>query len=260
MKIHHIRNATLLIELGPEGVLVDPMLAARHALPRLRLWGATQRNPIVELPEAAASLLERATLGLITHCQKGHFDHLDRCGRHFLRQRRIPVVCTPHDQRFLERSGILARALPAGHWEPSPFLDGSIRTVRCVHGRGVVGRLMEHGVGYFITLPGMPSLYLAGDTVLTDEIRTFVTQAKPDICMVPAGGARFDVGGEIIMGVPDVIELARLSKGIVIANHLEALSHCPVSRDELRLAALRAGLEGRLRVPEDGETLSFSCT
>lgn len=258
MKIHQIRNATLLIELGDEAILVDPMLAARHALPQLRLWGATQRNPIVELPEATTSLLERATLGLITHCQKGHFDHLDRCGRQFLRQRRIPVICTPHDHGFLERSGILARPLPARHSEPSPFLDGSIRTVRCVHGRGLVGRLMEHGVGYFIALPGMPSLYLAGDTILTDEIRSFVAHAKPDLCVVPAGGARFDVGGEIIMGVQDVIELARLSEGMVIANHLEALSHCPVSRDELRLAALQAGLGSRLLVPEDGETLSFS--
>lgn len=260
MKIHQIRNATLLIELGNEGILVDPMLAAKHALPRLRLVGATQRNPIVELPEAVDSLLERATLGLITHCQKGHFDHLDRCGRQFLRQRRIPVVCTPHDHRFLERSGILARPLPAGHPEPSPFLGGSIQTVRCVHGRGLVGRFMEHGVGYFIALPGMPTLYLAGDTVLTDEIRAFVTRMKPDLCVVPAGGARFDVGGEIIMGRQDVIELARLSEGTVIANHLEALSHCPVSRHELRCAALQAGLQDRLLVPEDGETMSFPCS
>ena len=258
MKIHQIRNATLLIEVGQEGILVDPMLAAKHALPPLRLWGATQRNPIVELPEAAASLLERVTLGLITHCQKGHFDHLDRCGRQFLRQCRIPVVCTPHDRGFLERSGIVARPLPASHSKPSPFLDGSIRTVRCVHGRGLIGRLMEHGVGYFIELPGMPSLYLAGDTILTDEIRTFVRRTKPDVCVVPAGGARFDVGGEIIMGVQDVVEFARLSEGTVIANHLEALSHCPVSRDELRLAAVRAGLERRILVPEDGETMSFS--
>jgi hypothetical protein len=29
----------------------------------------------------------------------------------------------------------------------------------------------EHGVGYLIEMPGEPSLYLSGDTMLTDAVR-----------------------------------------------------------------------------------------
>ena len=46
---------------------------------------------------------------------------------------------------------------------------------------GVIGRLMEHGVGYLIEMPGEPSVYLAGDTLLTDEIRAFVARHQPDV-------------------------------------------------------------------------------
>ncbi len=144
-----------------------------------------------------------------------------------------------------------------GHEQPLPFLGGRIRTLRCTHGRGLVGRLMEHGVGFFLELPGEPTLYLAGDTVLTPAIREFLQRQQPDVCVLPAGGARFELGGELIMGVDEVLACARLMRGRVVANHLEALSHCPVSRVELRRAAEAAGLAARLCVPEDGETLNL---
>ncbi len=84
------------------------------------------------------------------------------------------------------------------------------------------------------------------------------------ICVSIAGGdggarrgARFDLGGDIIMGREAALQVARLSNGLVVANHLEALDHCPVTRAELREARDRAGLEQRLLVPEDGATLDF---
>jgi len=122
----------------------------------------------------------------------------------------------------------------------------------------MIGRLMEHGVGYFIEMPGEPSLYLSGDTILTPDVGDFVARHQPQISLVPAGGARFDLGHEIIMGAREVMVFAQMTRGIVIANHLEALSHCPVTRAELSVAAIQAGLDDRLRIPEDGETLAFT--
>lgn len=255
MKIQQLRNATITVEFGQHRVLVDPMLARQGALPPLRLFGARQRNPLVELPVEARAALESVTHCLITHCQKGHFDHLDRAGVRWLRERKIPVICTPHDVDYLAQRGLNVRPLLPEHEFPGPFLGGLIRTIRCTHGRGLVGRLMEHGVGFLIEIPGEPSLYLAGDTLLTDEVRACVREHRPAISVVPAGGARFDLGGDIIMGVDEVIEFARLSGKAVIANHLEAISHCPVSRMGLAEAAARAQVE--LLIPQDGEVLEF---
>ncbi|HEY1026293.1 MAG TPA: MBL fold metallo-hydrolase [Pseudomonas sp.] len=255
MKIQQLRNATILLELGQHRILVDPMLARQGALPPLRLFGARQRNPLVELPVEAGAALESVTHCLITHCRKGHFDHLDRAGAKWLRERQIPVICTPHDAEYLARRGLNVQPLLTDHERPGPFLGGRIRTIRCTHGRGLVGRLMEHGVGFLIEMPGEPSLYLAGDTLLTDAVRACVREHRPEVSVIPAGGARFDLGGDIIMGIDEVIEFARLSGETVVANHLEAISHCPVSRVALAEAAARAQVE--LLIPLDGEVLSF---
>jgi L-ascorbate metabolism protein UlaG (beta-lactamase superfamily) len=259
MRITQLRNATVIVHAGQHHILVDPMLARKDALPPLRLLdGQRLRNPTVELPDNADAALRDVTHCLITHCQKGHFDHLDRAGKAWLRERRVPVTCTPHDSAWLTKRGLNVQPLGAGIGEPQPFLGGTIRTVRCTHGRGLVGAVMEHGVGYLIELPGEPGVYLSGDTVLSDEVRQFVLRHQPQVCVVPAGGARFDVGGDIIMGVDEVIGFARIARGAVVANHLEALSHCPVRRDDLRQAADKAGLGGRLLIPADGETMEFA--
>lgn len=257
MKITQLRNATVVIEIGASRILVDPMLAPENALPPLRLFGERRRNPVVALPAAADAVLESVTHCLITHCQKGHFDHLDRAGKRWLRSRNVPVICTPHDAPYLRQRGLNVQPLDEGHEQPQALLGGRVRTVRCTHGRGMVGMLMEHGVGYFIEMPGEPSLYLAGDTILSPAVRDFVARHQPDVALVPAGGARMDVGHEIIMGTEEVIAFTQASRSAVVANHLEALSHCPVTRTELRAAAARAGVTDRLHVPADGETLEF---
>lgn len=255
MRIHQLRSATIVLEFGPCRVIVDPMLGQQGAHPPLKILSNRQRNPTVPLPATADVLLETVTHCLITHCQKGHFDHLDRAAITWLREKQIPVICTPHDARYLIRRGLNVASLPDNHHCPQPFLGGRIRTVACTHGRGLVGRFMEHGVGYFIEIVGEPTLYLAGDTVLTDQVRRFVAVHQPEVSVVPAGGACMDVGGEIIMGIEEVIAFTQLATGSVVANHLEALNHCPVSREALATAAELAQVADRLLIPHDGEML-----
>ena len=258
MHITQLRNATIIIHAGTRHILVDPMLAPKDALPPLRLFdGKRLRNPLVELPAITGGALEQVTHCLITHCQRGHFDHLDRAGKRFLRERQIPVICTARDAGYLRERGLNVRPLEEGHGVEQPFLGGIIRSVPCVHGRGMVGALMEHGAGYVIALPGEPTLYLSGDTTLSDGVKQTIAELQPQVSVVPAGGARMDLGGEIIMGPGEVMEFTRLTKGLVVAKHLEALSHCPPSRAGLAAHARAAGVESRLLIPADGETLVF---
>jgi L-ascorbate metabolism protein UlaG (beta-lactamase superfamily) len=262
MKITQLRNATIVVEFKSDGrptaVLIDPMLAPRHALPSLKwLTGSRRRNPLVELPANADEVLGRVSHGLITHCQRGHFDHLDRAGKRFLRERRIPVICMPRDENYLARRQIVTQPLcGAGR---QPFFHGRITPIGCVHGAGIVGRLMEHGHGYFVELPGEPSLYIAGDTILSADVRRCLTDLKPDVSILPAGGARFDIGGEILMNAADICLALAMTPGVVIANHLEALDHCPTTRIEVAEAAARAGVGSRLAIPADGQTVEYRC-
>ncbi|TFH87254.1 MBL fold metallo-hydrolase [Billgrantia azerbaijanica] len=258
MKITQLRNATVIIEANDRVILLDPMLAPKGAIPALKyLTRSRHRNPLVELPQGTGALLERVTHCLITHCQKGHFDHLDRAAVKWLREHQVPTVCMEGDADYLMRKGLKVSVLDARS-EAQAFLGGTIVPIPCVHGHGLVGSMMAHGHGFFIQFPGEPSLYIAGDTVLTDDVKGCLTHRQPEVSILPAGGARFDLGGEIIMGEDDVIAASYLSAGIIVANHLEALDHCPVSRNDLARRCQRENLQDRLLIPADGQTLTFA--
>jgi len=255
MKITQLRNATMIVEIADYVILVDPMLAPKAAIPSLKyLTNNRRRNPLVALPQNTDQLMKKVTHCLITHCQKGHFDHLDRAGAKWLRENKIPTFCAENDVEFLQKKGLNIQALNPN--EKNSFLGGSVNLIPCVHGEGLVGKFMAHGYGYFIQLPGEPSLYITGDTVLTNDVRNAIKNNEPDVIVLPAGGAQFDIGGDIIMGLEEAIQVGELTKGWVIANHLEALDHCPVTREQLQEESVARKLNHRFLIPQDGETLT----
>ena len=72
-----------------------------------------------------------------------------------------------------------------------------------------------------------------------------------------SGGARLDIRGPILMPQEELRLLVRRAPGVVLANHLEALNHCPISR-KMSLAELAGGsLTSQVIIVEDGETLSL---
>jgi L-ascorbate metabolism protein UlaG (beta-lactamase superfamily) len=95
MKIHHLRSATCVVESNKHFVLIDPMLGAKGSTPPFSyIRFKPRRNPLVDLPPNAASILEKVTDCLITHSQKfgikalQHTDHLDIAGENFLREKK----------------------------------------------------------------------------------------------------------------------------------------------------------------------------
>lgn len=257
MKLQLLRNATLVIEIGADKLLVDPMLGAKGTfLPFTAVRHKPVWNPTVGLPAAAESALRGVTAALITHFRHGHVDHLDRAGRDLLAERQIPVYCPRDDAPHLRRRGIAAVALTPGGDEP--FLGGHIRVVAATHGHGFIARLMGAGAGYVLRFPGEPTLYLSGDTVLTDAVAAVLRDVRPDVSVVHAGGASLDVGKPILMTLDEITEFVRLAApGVVVATHLEALNHCPTTRADVAAAVERAGASDRVRIPADGETLTF---
>lgn len=259
MRFHHLRNATSVLEVGGKRILIDPMLGAKGSLmPFSVIRHKARRNPTVELPDNAQQILAELDAALISHCRYGHEDHLDKGGNALLRDRSLPVYCHSKDVRFLQNKG--HRTEPMTPHQPRDFFDGQITAYHAVHGYGLVGKLMGPGVGYLIEMPGEPSIYLSGDTVLTEEVKRVLTERKPDIAVAHAGSASMDVGRPILMPMDELLEFTRLAPGRVVATHLEAVNHCPTTRDTLRDEAQRAGLGDKLIIPADGETVEFTRT
>jgi hypothetical protein len=69
MKIHHLRNATFVIESGQFHILIDPMLGEKGKLPPFAwLRHRPRRNPLVSLPENASDMLSSV-------CQPYRYQH-----------------------------------------------------------------------------------------------------------------------------------------------------------------------------------------
>lgn len=251
MKIHHIRNATMLLELGEHLLLVDPMFMDRGQMPSFKVRGANKRrNPTVSLPEGARAQIERSTGVLLTH--EHHVDHLDEEARRWLLSRGLPVWCSPFDLPRLTAYGFDARLLEDG------ALGMRTAQLKASHGRGLLGWLMGPGVGFYLAHPGEPSVYLTGDTVLTQEVKDAVQRLQPEVIIAPAGAANFGVGPDILFSVPELVELVQLgAQAKVVFNHLESLDHCSTTRAELREVMGAHGFSSRVFVPEDGEVLEF---
>ncbi len=231
MKIHHLRNATCVVESGSNHILIDPMLSKKRELPPFAyLRHKPTRNPTVPLPKNASQILDRVTHCLITHSQKwgiellAHTDHLDIPGKSFLKNNGIPVICRRQDAPYMEKKGISIEAAP-NYWQTEPLLGGQITAVPAQHGHGWTRHLMANGAGFFLELPDEPSLYISGDTVYTKDVDRALTKFEPDIAMVAAGSAGLDVGGPILMSLEEIITFIEKAPNKVVANHLESLNH-----------------------------------
>ena len=118
--------------------------------------------------------------------------------------------------------------------------------------------LMVNGAGLYLALPNEPSIYISGDTVLTDDVKKALNELNPDITVVAAGNASLDIGGDILMPIKEVIEFIKLSPNKVIANHLEALNHCPITRKQLKSELIKNNLLEKVYIPDDGEVIELS--
>jgi L-ascorbate metabolism protein UlaG (beta-lactamase superfamily) len=249
MKIRHLRNATLLLSIAEHQLLVDPMLSPPGAFPGFKVvGGGRRRNPLVPLPADALESIEAATGVLITH---EHPDHLDTPAIQWIKARRLPVWASEIDAPNLKRKGLDARVLQNGD------LGLSVEIVPARHGHGLIGWLMGPVSGFYLAHPDEPSVYITGDSVMTPPIRDAIKRLKPELIIAPAGSANFGFGRSILFPLDELLELAKLAPGNILFNHLEAIDHCPTTRESLRQRLDAEGIGERAFLPADGEWLEF---
>lgn len=254
MKLHHLRNATLVIETDQHVILVDPMLGKRKTIPPFTIFRyQPKRNPLVLLPKNSREILSTVTHCLITHL---HPDHIDKAGEVFLRRKSIPVICNIQDEKALTKRGLnIIQTLE--YWKPQPFLDGKITGIPARHGYGFIAKLMGNVMGFHIELANEKSVYVSSDTIFTEDVEKVLVELKPDISTVACGTARLDFGQPLLMRMDDILKFTALAPGKVFANHLEALNHCPTTREQLKKALSENNLLDKTAIPKDGTYVEY---
>ena len=242
----------MVLETTDHRILIDPMLGDQGCMPSFTWFRfKTQRNPIVALPVSAGDMLRDITHCLITH---KHPDHIDKAGIQFLTDHQIPVTCSWLDASFFTEKGLhVVQTLK--YWEPENFFGGKITGIPARHGYGYIARSMGNVMGFYLQLPGEPSVYLSSDTIYTAHVDKVLKELRPDLSVVACGSAQMDLFKPILMTPDDIVRFVSNAPGRVLANHLEAVNHCPTTRETLKRLLEDKGLLGKVFIPEDGEVI-----
>lgn len=249
--IQLIRHATLRIAYGDTVVLVDPMLSEQGALDPVQDSPFPRRNPIVPLRLSVDDVLKDVGLVLVTHTHRDHWD--DAAVKALPKE--VRVLCQPPDEQKIKSAGFGAAAAV-----DRTVTDHGIEISRASgeHGTGEVGKRMGPVSGFVLARSGLPTIYIAGDTIWCKEVETAIGTHKPDVIVVNAGAAQFNSGGPITMTADDVVSVVGAAGAArVIAVHMNCWNHCVLTRAGLADALKKSGVARRVAIPDDSETVSI---
>ena len=176
MNVRLVRHATLLLDTSVGRVLVDPMLRAKETSPPIENTPKQRPNPLVDLPMPVDEVLDGVDLCIVTHLHRDHFDDLIPLD--------LPILTQP------ESAGELRAR---GHTNVTTE-HPAIPMTRGRHGTGEIGAAMGAVSGWVVD-----GVYIAGDTILCDEVHDALARHEPRAIVVNAGGARVLEGDPITM-------------------------------------------------------------
>jgi L-ascorbate metabolism protein UlaG (beta-lactamase superfamily) len=244
-----IRHATLRVKVAGHTLLVDPQLDPKGARPAVPDTFNPRESPLVDLPQPAEAVTSGIDAVLVTHL---HQDHFDATAKRLIAHD-LPLFCQPQDAERLHANGFVD-ARPVHN--DATLGELLIARTEGHHGTGEIGERMAPVCGFVLHAPGEPSVYIAGDTILCDEVLAAVEEHRPAAIVVNAGAARFTTGDPIVMDNDDVVALARaVPDALIVAVHFETVSHSTQTRSDLRERLREEGLSDRVAVPEDGSEI-----
>lgn len=251
MKVQLIRNATLKVSFAETTFLVDPMLGEKGSF---ESYGNISQNPITDLPFSADEVLNDIDAVLISHLHKDHFD--DAAKEQI--NKNIPVFCQPNNDKQIADNGFTSVTVIKFSLE---FNHINIQRTSGKHGRNDIEKLMGTVSGFLLSHKDEPSVYIVGDSVFNEEVKSVIDNYHPEIIITNSGGA-FIPGYEndlILMNENETIELANYANhSKIIAVHLESLDHCTVNRANLERSRLQHAIsKNRFYIPLDGDILEF---
>lgn len=260
VKYQHIRNATGKLTYGGVTFLIDPMLAEKGRYPGFPdCFNPELRNPTVELPMSADEILAGVDAIVVSHT---HLDHWDEVAQKLVRKDIPLFVQDEKDAADIRAEGFTdVRVM-----NPSAMFGG----VTLTYVEGTHGTLEQYDepaaaaglgetMGMIFSAKGEKTLYVMGDTVWTPRVTKTLYNAKPGIIVMNTGYAKvLRFNDSIIMGTADVAKAARLAPDAeIVTVHMDSISHCTVSKKNMREFVKQAELENHVHVPEDGTTLEF---
>ncbi len=253
MKIHQIRNATIIVIYNDKRFLIDPWLMPKDFMPGFEgAMNSEVRQPRVDLPKDFDINHLPLDAVILTHF---HPDHFDEFAVNAL-DKNIPFfVQNETDLNIIKNFGF--------NDVRTDFEGVKLFKTQCQHGRREVVKPMCEQIGMPYDAMGIAfksnkekTLYVAGDTIWCEEVKQAIDKFNPEIIIINACGATVLVGkGErLIMDIEDTKAISKYAKNsTIIASHMDTVSHLTVTREDIKALKLN-----NVVVPDDNKILEFN--
>jgi L-ascorbate metabolism protein UlaG (beta-lactamase superfamily) len=221
MKVTYLGTASVLLEYGGLRIITDPVLDAPGESYSFgpgyapKSWFQSSRSYAV--PDLDLGGIDVA---LVSHDHHG--DNLDAAGRDLLAG--IPFVVTnPWAARRLGAHGLRSG-------EATGIDSVTITATPARHGPRFTPQVNQV-TGFLLSAPDEPTVWISGDTVLTDELRAALPSLRADVAIIHCGGVQFPKAPlfgrmTFTLDVPHVVEaLALLEPRVTIPVHRSGWSH-----------------------------------
>lgn len=163
MKITYLGHASLLIESAGKRIIVDPFIT----------------------PNPKANRIDVSSLNadyiLVTHAHQDHIYDVELLAK----QNNATIVSNAEIASFYENKGLKAHPMNhGGNWK---FDFGELKAVNAIHSSSFPdGSYGGNPMGFLIESDGK-SIYIAGDTALTFDMKLIPMRTKLDLAILPIG-------------------------------------------------------------------------
>lgn len=224
VQLTHIGGPTTLLEVAGWRMLTDPTFDEAGRTYRFGLGTSSRKTTAPAVPAAELGPVD---VVLLTHDH--HADNLDDTGRALLSSAPIVVTTTAGAKRLggttrgLEPWGTTRLEAPG-----RPVIE--VTATPCRHGPPLSRRLVGDVIGFALAWQGQQDgvVWISGDTVLYDGVRSVAEQLTVSLAVLHLGEARFPITGPVryTMNAADGVELCRtIRPHTVVPVHYEGWSH-----------------------------------
>jgi L-ascorbate metabolism protein UlaG (beta-lactamase superfamily) len=235
---------TTLIEFGGLRFLTDP------TFDQPGVYRSGSGSVLTKTAPTAVTPAELGRIDAVLLSHDEHPDNLDTAGRAYLATAPL-VLVTPSGAG---RLGGTARGLAPWESVELPRPDGGTVTVTGVpaqHGPDGCEPVTGEVIGFVLTAPDLPTLYVSGDNASLTVVKEIADQLGPvDTALLFAGAARtplFD-GALLTLNSAQAAEAAAiLGARRVVPAHFDSWGHFTEGRAALETAFADAGLGDRLQ-------------
>lgn len=214
MQLHYLGHNTLVIKTASHSIVIDPFITG---------------NPLID----DKSILEKieADFILLTHA---HQDHV--LDAEALAKRTGATIVSNYE--IAMHYG--AKDIPVhpmnhgGHWN-LPF--GRVKYVAAVHTSGFADGTYGGEPGGFVIEADGKTVYIAGDTALTMDMKLIPLEYKLDLAVLPIGD-NFTMGYQDAVHASDFVECDR-----VLGVHYDTFGYIEIDHAAAKEAFSKAGKE-----------------